>query len=802
MGERGNMKKLISGQSGYRFVLYLLVNLVVITSIALYIQQFLTEDAIIKSWYIIGIAVAIGVVAEVIQIIKGKGVLLLLLLLLSSFLILLWGNFLENMLELISQTCKFWFLGRISDEINLIGCLLVTEVFASFIIVVLTHYLVRSFWIRQITAVGNALWLVALLNLTQEEAFQNIAESNILRMGIIAAMLYILLILLEWIQKEDIARITVYLLPFLLTFLFLFSIIPTRSEPYSWGFVTRLHNNTKELIFSISTGIGNWTGLKKDDFSMSFTGLSEKPKIGGGVQQEDKAVMKVESSSHLITNMYLIGGVYDTFENRIWSNSGKDDRTECDLDYQETVYAAWRYDKENIEGYLRPAYLHIFYDHFNTKYLFYPAKSSLVKSVGDDKISVLGDMVLFKDYAEADAEYTVRYMQMNLDEPHFYEFLKQERNYVYDPKAKLSDEAATEINKLLDKYHPIMNATEKRFYENTQKIYDIYLQEPDISERVKAYIDRLTAGCTDDIDKLKMIEALLQQYTYTMTPEEIPKDEDFLEYFLLESKEGYCTYFATAFVLLARYEGFPARYVQGFCVSTPKSADVKNISVSSMDAHAWAEVYIKGVGWIPFEATPSYGELRYQSWKWDSEVEKNAQNIQMVQGEHYEELEIPENTLKDWDLSNLEIQEKDEIAPFEFLKIVKYIVAFAILLLGVEGLFLICSAKWSKYKYKQLAMEEKILYDLGRIMVALKAIGYDLADGETLMELGFRINSEQEEPLISQECIAIIEQVRYGQKRATIEQQQCVEQQKWELVNFQKERSWIKSLILRWKMYF
>ena len=31
-------------------------------------------------------------------------------------------------------------------------------------------------------------------------------------------------------------------------------------------------------------------------------------------------------------------------------------------------------------------------------------------------------------------------------------------------------------------------------------------------------------------------------------------------------------------------------------------------------AHSWPEVYIDGVGWIPFEPTPGYGRMRYVSW--------------------------------------------------------------------------------------------------------------------------------------------------------------------------------------------
>ena len=89
-----------------------------------------------------------------------------------------------------------------------------------------------------------------------------------------------------------------------------------------------------------------------------------------------------------------------------------------------------------------------------------------------------------------------------------------------------------------------------------------------------------------------------------MTPGPLPKHittpEAFLDYFLLESKQGYCSYFATAFVLLARAEGIPARYVEGFCV--PLQGE-QSLTVYGNMVHAWPEVYIQGVGGIPFEPT-------------------------------------------------------------------------------------------------------------------------------------------------------------------------------------------------------
>lgn len=96
--------------------------------------------------------------------------------------------------------------------------------------------------------------------------------------------------------------------------------------------------------------------------------------------------------------------------------------------------------------------------------------------------------------------------------------------------------------------------------------------------------------------------------TYNLKVESTPHGQDFVEYFLFESHEGYCAHFASAAVLMLRYLGVPARYATGYSVSASEfsgMADGEYMAVvRDRQAHAWAEVYLDGVGWIPVEVTP------------------------------------------------------------------------------------------------------------------------------------------------------------------------------------------------------
>ena len=99
-------------------------------------------------------------------------------------------------------------------------------------------------------------------------------------------------------------------------------------------------------------------------------------------------------------------------------------------------------------------------------------------------------------------------------------------------------------------------------------------------------------------------------YTYDLELDSLPAGEDPVLYFLEKSKMGYCVHFASAGVLILRAFGVPARYASGYVVKP--SAFVKQedgsyeAEVVDRNAHAWAEIYLDGLGWIPIEMTAGY----------------------------------------------------------------------------------------------------------------------------------------------------------------------------------------------------
>ena len=100
---------------------------------------------------------------------------------------------------------------------------------------------------------------------------------------------------------------------------------------------------------------------------------------------------------------------------------------------------------------------------------------------------------------------------------------------------------------------------------------------------------------------------------YTLSPAPIPADADFAASFLLQTHEGFCAHYASAAVLLCRMCGIPARYAQGYvipqgCFAAYRGSSTYEIEIPDNQAHAWAEIYVKGYGWQPYEFTESVQE--------------------------------------------------------------------------------------------------------------------------------------------------------------------------------------------------
>ncbi|MBK1616243.1 transglutaminase [Rubrivivax gelatinosus] len=98
-------------------------------------------------------------------------------------------------------------------------------------------------------------------------------------------------------------------------------------------------------------------------------------------------------------------------------------------------------------------------------------------------------------------------------------------------------------------------------------------------------------------------------YGYTLEPG--PYGRDAIDEFWLDRKLGFCEHFAAAFVVAMRAMGVPARIVTGYQGTDPAPVDGWWI-VRQSNAHAWAEYWQRGVGWVRADPTAAVAPERVQ----------------------------------------------------------------------------------------------------------------------------------------------------------------------------------------------
>lgn len=221
--------------------------------------------------------------------------------------------------------------------------------------------------------------------------------------------------------------------------------------------------------------------------------------------------------------------------------------------------------------------------------------------------------------------------------------------------------------------------------------------------------------------KIKELSRMLTNAAkYDLKTGDLPEDKDFVEYFLFENKKGSCSHFATTLTLLLRCVDIPARYTRGYVIS--RADFEENVAeVLNNRSHAWVEVYFKGYGWVPVEATPhdesedtlvGFAALLDSFLKKDNETPSTTPDTP-------DEPDIPQNN-----------QDKDipAMLPDEptsgYENLIEYIPIFMNCMIGIVivMIYRLSTKNILKYKLSRLSSNEKVLFYYRR-MKKMKKFG-------------------------------------------------------------------------------
>lgn len=123
--------------------------------------------------------------------------------------------------------------------------------------------------------------------------------------------------------------------------------------------------------------------------------------------------------------------------------------------------------------------------------------------------------------------------------------------------------------------------------------------------------EELRSQHPDDMDYIHAVLGLFTQqpFYYTLHPPRL--SDDSVDGFLFDTKRGFCGHYASAFALLMRAAGIPARVVTGYQGGT-YNRFANYWILRQSDAHAWDEVWIEGHGWLRVDPTGSIAPGRVE----------------------------------------------------------------------------------------------------------------------------------------------------------------------------------------------
>ncbi len=551
----------------------------------------------------------------------------------------------------------------------------------------------------------------------------------------------------------------VFVSPFIILILVITALIKVPDRPYDWSFVHRMSQKLKSGYVMLQENLFPANGWDSDS---PIIGFSDRSGFAGNLTQGCYPVMDIYAFSECDSRLYLSGRTFDSFNGESWEKTDTSVTDEDGYDTLETISAVMdNTGDEPLSDMIKPASIKIEYSDLRTSYMFSPAKLVTNPEKYPD---MEGGDIRFANKKRSKEPYRLSYYRVNRGNPDF--------------------------EKLLDKGHVISrssfaNAGEKSgsrelnyegYLAYRDMLYQTYMTDPKLSSSLRQYMDERLAGADTDYKKLLRIEGLFKDFSYSdnpgILPEKVTDESSFLDYFILEKKEGYCSHFATSFVLLARAYGIPARYVQGFRIPAGTRS---HIEVLSSYAHAWPEAYIDGVGWFAFEPTPGF--LSTTSWETAQEAAIRKRNVAKR-----EAVVLKEETAED------EAAEDIAISVRWYHIIIPPLsgIALILFLLAADGII-------KKRRYKKMCDRDKCLWICHRNLELLKRIKAGRMAHETVCEYRDRISCDIPKKLL--EFCKVYEELLYSDNAVSADVVKVLEDNHRGIKKYVRERSFFRKLI-------
>ncbi len=233
----------------------------------------------------------------------------------------------------------------------------------------------------------------------------------------------------------------------------------------------------------------------------------------------------------------------------------------------------------------------------------------------------------------------------------------------------------------------------------------------------------------------KKLEILV---SYEKNMRDIPAEQEPVKWFLTQTGKGNEALYATAATFAFRSYGIPARYVEGYLYRGNQNRDTigQKYILTDEQAHAWTEVYMDGIGWIPIDTTPGYYYDTYAMIQMvDSAMEQKQMEEQTDKNENANKIVNNRRNKK----TNTELI--SQITQKTGTIIYGLIVLFLLLFVIIIVVILLCRGL-TLYGYRRTVEKssgrDKTTALSNRIFILFKALGMDA-------QVGWKVKETQEQ---------------------------------------------------------
>lgn len=498
---------------------------------------------------------------------------------------------------------------------------------------------------------------------------------------------------------------------------FISNILPNNKKPLD---IMHIEGNIFDSLDELSNSDDDSNSSKGVRFNISNSGFQKKSKrLGGPIKLDNSTALEIKGDN-ISNGMHLRGTIKDYYNGYSWDKTpqskeilDKDDTIELyDIDYDEKEY-------QIIHKKLKTATIFT---------LLYPYK--VTNRSGE--VFVDSDLEIYsKKLIKSGKGYNVTSREYKLDSRFI---LKNSPSEVIKPSSNM------------ERYLQVFSSTPRRVHDLTYSITEKY---------------------SSPYEKASAIEAFLKKnYKYNINVSEVPLNSDFVDYFLFDEKEGYCTYFASAMVVMCRITGIPARYIEGFVVPASAQGNSK-VEIKNSDAHAWVEIYFDNIGWVTFDPTPGNSSIAL-------DIDEPNEHNDNPGNEETPGVENPDNKANDIKIDNRILEDKDIDTDPVYEKSEKFqswkgfTIAFLVILTILLILIFIYILQYKIIKKKGYI----IAFLIYKIMFYGKIVGCPYNKGETIREYIKRLEIKFVRDLTS--FTDICEENMYGKKRLNKEQKSII----------------------------